>query len=498
MRVLVLSLAVLGTFPASLLAQLITNQPATQFVWAGGNATFSVGVSGSGPFTYQWRHNGTNLPQGTISSIVSFINNPSGIAVDAVGNVFITAGDWRVSRVSPNGIMTRIAGNGTYGFSGDGGPATNASMGDPYGICVDPSGNVFIADNNRIRKIDTNGIIATVAGNGTAAFSGDGGPVTNAAFNSPGGIRIDASGNWFVADTGNNRVRKVSAAGIVTTVAGTNQQFYGSYSGDGGAATNAGLNTPFRVAVDDLGNFFIADYGNARIRKVNTNGVISTVAGSTNVTYPGDGGPATNSGLATAIDVALDRFGNLFIAEQSHERIRMVDTNGIITTVAGNGRTGYNGDGGPATNATLWNPTGVAVDFAGNLFIADTFNNRIRKVTPVGGPTLTIYSATNVDAGTYQVVVTSSSGSVTSSIANLNITTAPLIYQSTSDSRGNIALHFISRPGTTNIVLCATSLAPSPIWQAITTNIAGAEGDWQFTDTNAGNFLTRFYRSQTQ
>ncbi len=215
--------------------------------------------------------------------------------MDGIGNLFIAGGDQRIYRVSPKGVMTRIAGTGIYGFSGDGGSATNATIGNPYGICVNPSGNVFITDNNRIRIIDTNGIIATIAGNGSGAFSGDGGPATNAAFNSPGGIRIDTSGNWFVADTGNNRIRKVSVAGTVTSVAGTNQQFFGTYSGDGGAATNAGLNTPFRVATDVVGNFFIADYGNNRIRKVNTNGVITTVAGSTNVTSLGDGGPATNS-----------------------------------------------------------------------------------------------------------------------------------------------------------------------------------------------------------
>ncbi|MEJ0091470.1 MAG: hypothetical protein WDM80_17210 [Limisphaerales bacterium] len=196
--------------------------------------------------------------------------------------------------------------------------------------------------------------------------------------------------------------------------------------------------------------------------------------------------------------MTLDSFGNLFIADVNHGRVRRIDTNGIITTVAGNGLTGYNGDGGSATNATLWNPTGVAVDFAGNLFIADTFNNRIRKVTPVGERALTIYKSTNVDVGNYQVVVTGSSGSVTSSVANLIITTVPLIYRATSDSLGNIALSFISQPGTTNIVQCATSIALPPAWQAISTNTAGADGYWQFTDTNAGNFLTRFYRSQTQ
>ena len=282
-------------------------------------------------------------------------------------------------RDHPYGIITTVAGNGRAFYSGDGGAATNAAWEDPFGVAVDASGNLFIVDsfNNRICKVGTDGIITTLAGNGIPGYSGDGGGATNAELNYPSGVAVDASGNLFIADTGNYRIREVRTNGIITTVAGNGTR---GYSGDGGPATKAELDNPTGVAVDASGNLFIADSGNDRIREVGTNGIITTVAGNGTYGYSGDGGPATNAELWNPDGVAVDASGNLFIADQDNNRIREVGTNGIITTVAGNGTNGYSGDGGAATSAELSLAHGVAVDASGNLFIADSENSRIREV----------------------------------------------------------------------------------------------------------------------
>jgi uncharacterized protein (TIGR03437 family) len=296
-----------------------------------------------------------------------------------------------------SGIITTVAGNGAQTSSGDGGPATSASLA-PWGVAVDASGSLFIADpfNNRIRKVSASGIITTVAGNGTQGFSGDGGPAISAFLNNPEGVAVDASGNLFIADSGNSRIRKVSASGIITTVAGNGSGSFASHPGDGGPATSVPL-SPFGVAVDASGNLFIADSGNGRIRKVSASGIITTVAGGGNGSFSGDGGPATSASLQGPFGVTVDASANLFIADSLNNRIRKVSASGIITTVAGSGSVdvftpqagwsrngGFSGDGGPATSALLNNPMGVAVDASGNLFIADSFNNRIRKVSASG------------------------------------------------------------------------------------------------------------------
>jgi sugar lactone lactonase YvrE len=424
---------------------------------------------------------------------------PDDVAVDASGNLFIAdEGNSRIRKVSTNGIITTVVGNGTPAYAGDGGAATNAELCYPECVAVNAFGCLFIADsgNYRIRKVDTNGVIMTVAGNGAWGYSGDGGAATNASLDSPYGVEVDASGNLFIADEGDGRIRKVSTNGIITTVAGNGTN---GYSGDGGAATNASLYAPAGVALDASGNLFIADYFNDRIRKVSTNGIITTVAGNGTGGYSGDGGAATNAELNYPRGVALDAFGNLFIADAINQRIRKVSTNGIITTVAGNGTYGfYSGDGGPATNAGLRSPSGVAVDAFGNLFIADAGNNCIRKVTDTQGPVLALNNASAANAGSYQVVVTGPGGSVTSSVANLTVAASPLIYKTVRNSGGSMTLNFVSQPGSTNEVLCATNLSPPVLWQPISTNMAGLDGDWQFTDTNAAGYRERFYRSLMQ
>ena len=311
--------------------------------------------------------------------------HPKGIAVDSEGNIyFANSSNHRIQKVDTGGIITTVAGNGNYGFSGDGGPAVNARINNPIGVTVDSKGNIFIADgyNRRIRRVDISGIITTVAGNGDAGFSGDGGPAVDASLYLPQTVAVDSEGNIFIADGHNRRIRKVDTSGIITTVAGNENQ---GFSGDGGPAVDASLYNPFGVAVDSKGNIFIADEFNNRIRKVDTSGIITTVAGNGNQGFSGDNGPAVDARLYYPLSVAVDSEGNIFIADYLNNRIRKVDTSGIITTVAGNGNQGFSGDGGPAVDASLYNPFGVAVDSAGNLFVADEFNNRIRKV---GGPAI--------------------------------------------------------------------------------------------------------------
>ena len=334
---------------------------------------------------------------------------PTGIAVDSSGNLFVAdGGNSRVRRVdNATQVIATVAGNGTLSFSGDDGPAASAELEFPLGAAVDSRGNLFIADtyNNRIRRVDAaSGKIGTVAGNGYRDFSnplygyggysGDGGPGTSATLNLPWSVAVDGTGNLFIADILNDRVRRVDAATqVITTVAGGLDCGPScSFSGDGAAATGATLHRPQGVAIDDAGNLFIADTFNARIRRVDAvTQVITTVAGSRAACsqfgdFSGDGGPSTSAVLNCPSGVAVDSAGNLFIADTGNVRIRRVDAaTGVITTIAGScpnpskGCGGYSGDGGPATSAQL-EPISVAVDRAGNLFIAETGNVRIRRV----------------------------------------------------------------------------------------------------------------------
>jgi uncharacterized protein (TIGR03437 family) len=312
------------------------------------------------------------------------LKSPRGVAVDAAGSLYIADSlNNRIRKVSANGIITTAAGRGNATFSGDGGPATSASLDYPHGVAVDAAGNVYIADtnNNRIRKVSTAGTISTIAGNGDFAFSGDGGPATNASLANPTGVALEASGNLYIADVFSWRIRKVTPAGTITTMGGNG---LAKFSGDGGPATAASLCVPWGLALDAIGNLHIADNCNSRIRKVGPSGIISTVAGNGAQGSSGDGGPATSASISGAAGVAFDSAGNLYIAELNSPRIRKVNATGTISTVAGNGAVAFSGDGGPATSASIKYPYGVAVDSAGNLYVADALNARIRRVTPGG------------------------------------------------------------------------------------------------------------------
>jgi uncharacterized protein (TIGR03437 family) len=333
----------------------------------------------------------------------ALLNQPASVVVDASGNLFIAdTANSRIREVSPSGIITTVAGTGCCGYSGDGQQATSASLDQPQGVAVDASGNIYIADtaNSVIRKVAAGtGIITTIAGKyGLIGEYGDGGPANQSILWYPTGVAVDAAGDVFIADTVNNVIREISASsGNISIVAGGKPVIAcggdQGFSGDGGPATSAELYLPTGGFVDSSGNLFIADRGNNRIRKVSTSGTITTVAGNGSEGATGDNGPATAAELYGPTSVAVDASGDIFIAVTQSNRIREVSAgSGIVTTVAGDGLAKFFGDGGSPTNAALNQPQGVAVDASGDIFIADTVNNRIREVSASTAPAPSITS----------------------------------------------------------------------------------------------------------
>lgn len=353
--------------------------------------------------------------------------------------------------------INTYAGNRSAGFSGDGGAPTSAQLNLPLGLALDSSGNLYIVDslNQRVRKI-SGGNISTVAGNGTAGYSGDGAAATSAEMLNPSGVAVDSSGNIYIADTSNHVIRMVNSGGTISTFAGTN---VGGYSGDGGAANLAQLDLPTGVAVDKSGNVFIADSGNNVIREVSggniktvvgtvpgqflndpesvlvdssgnlfiseqsgyriskfSNGTLTVLAGNGNIGFSGDNGPGTEASLDEPTGIALDSKGYLYICDTINSRIRKLSPEGIITTIAGLGNPGYFGDGGPATNSLLFFPRGIVVDASGNVYIADTDNNIIRELKPVT-PAINAGGVVNAASFTAQV-----SPGALASIFGLNFT----------------------------------------------------------------------------
>lgn len=340
--------------------------------------------------------------------------------ISRIGLVFLVLAQLSLSGSAQPGVISTVAGNGTEGFGGDGGPAILAALNKPVGVAVDLAGNLYIAEEyGRVRKVTSDGVISTVAGNGSTGFSGDGGPAISAQLANPAGIDVDSAGNLYIADFNNRRIRKVTPEGMISTVAG------GGVGGDGGPATSAGLLGTIDVAVDRTGNFYFSesagwDSDHDSVRKVTSEGVISTVVGQ-ETQIPGDGGPfqlylvgslaadfagnlyiadskrvykvsadGTVRAVATSTQlpsgIALDWAGNLYISEIGNNRVRKVTPDGVISTVAGSGKPGFSGDGGPATSAQLDGPTAIAVDSMGNLYILDSGNYRIRKVETTQTP----------------------------------------------------------------------------------------------------------------
>ena len=335
---------------------------------------------------------------------------PFDVAVDAGGNLYISdQANSLIRKVSTTGIISTFAGTGAASFGGNGGPATAAQIDFPQGLAIDATGNMYIADgdNDYIRKINTSGVISSIAGNGSGGNTGDGGQATAAELSFPTGVAVDGSGNIYIADKENNSIRRVNASGIISTMAGTG---VAGYSGDGGAATAAKLNNPSGVVVDAAGNVYIGDKINNRVRKVTPSGNITTIAGNGTAAFGGDSGPATAAQLSSPEGLAIDATGNIYVADAGNNRIRKITSGGIISTIAGSGTAGAGGDAGPATDAQLNGPSGVAIDGPGNIYIADQINNRIRIIPRPGSG---IKGLSNVASSFVQVIPNPSNGSFT-------------------------------------------------------------------------------------
>ena len=326
--------------------------------------------------------------------------SPRGVVFDASGNLYVS--DYlnhRIRRITTNGIITTIAGTGDTSYNGDGIAATNASLNCPNGLAMDLQGRLYIADqsHHRIRCIGAGGNITTVAGTGIAGFSGDGNAATNACLDSAADIAFDAQGNLFIADQGNGRIRKVDINGIITTVAGDGTL---AFNGDGLAATSSAINRPIGVTVSRQGVLYISECDGHRIRKVGPDGIMRNVAGVEWSGYNGDGIDATSAALNYPCGMKLDDLGNLYFTDAKNNRVRKVDTNGIITTVAGSGVYAFGGDDGPADNARLAFPSNLAFDRDGNLYVSDSGNNRVRAIGGVSGGWILAGTPASSDIGT--------------------------------------------------------------------------------------------------
>jgi sugar lactone lactonase YvrE len=356
----------------------------------------------------------SGLGDGGLATLAS-IGYTAGITIDKTGNLYIAdQNSHRIRKVDlGTGIITTIAGTGVAGNSGDGFLATLAELNTPSFVCVDVNNNIFISDvlNRIIRKIDiATGIISTFAGNGLMASSGDGGSALLASFITPVGINFDKFGNLYIADMGAHNIRKIDVAGNISTFAGNGTP---GFSGDDNLAVTANLNTPRDIGIDTNGNVYIADGNNNRIRKVTiSTGIITTVAGNISGGYTGDEISATSSGLSAPWGVDFDSENTMYIADRSNHRIRKVNSLGIISTVAGIGTNGFSGDFGLATTAQLSGPQGVITDQCNNLYIADQNNRRIRKVTfnSPSTPTITLGGITTATVGATVTVNATVSG----------------------------------------------------------------------------------------
>ncbi len=378
------------------------------------------------------------------------INAPSGITVTSGGVMyFCDQANNRVRKVSTGGIISTVAGNGTPGAAGDGGQATAANLDNPMGVAVDGSGNVYIADYNnaKVRKVSTSGIITTLTGNGSPGYSADGTTAAAAAISKPTGIAVDGSGNVYIAEQNNHIIRKISTTGYISTVAGNRSA---SFSGDGGAATAASISYPVGVCFDASGNMIIVDNGNGRIRKVSTAGIISTIAGNGSSGFSGDGGAATAASFNNMSSAAFDASGNLLISDQNNYRIRKVTTSGTISTIAGTGSGGYTGDGGAATACTFYRPSGIAV-YSGNIYVTDLGNSAVRLIG-----TATVSHAPSFNGGSSQTL-TVCNGSTTAinslmAITDIDFSQTETWTVTTSPAHGSLTGFSLSAASTGSVV----------------------------------------------
>ncbi len=342
-------------------------------LWSVNNASGQIvtTVSGTGSASFS----GDGSP-----CLTATMNAPVTVVSDAAGNLLITdCSNYRIRKITlATGVISTLAGVGSGGFSGDGGPATAAQVNFASGVWEGPSGNIYLSDrdNHRIRMINTSGTITTVVGTGSPGYTGDGGPATAATLNSPGRVYFDPSGNMYISDRGNYCVRKVNTSGVITTLLGRGSA---GFSGDGGAATSAQINIPYCLTTDASGDFYLADLYNYRVRKVNSSGVVTSPYGTGSATFSGDGGAASSAGIAGPEGLDFDAAGNFYIGCYSDNRIRVINTSGTINTFAGTGSAGFSGDGGPATAASFNLPGGIFVR-RNAMYVADQYNNRIRRI----------------------------------------------------------------------------------------------------------------------
>jgi sugar lactone lactonase YvrE len=444
-------------------------------------------VAGNGGATY----NGDG-----VSATLASIANPFAVAVDAAGNLYIADElHARIRKVDTSGTITTIAGYGVGAYGGDGGSATAAAIDLPMGVAVDSAGDVYIADtgNNRVREISaTSGIITTIAGNGTAGYSGEG-TATAVELNQPIGVAFDAAGNLYIADQGNNRVRKVTGT-TISTVAGTGVS---GFSGDGASATAAQLSAPQGLAFDSAGDLFIADGANNRVRRISATGAITTYAGMGATLVSGDGGSATAAGVPSPFGLAVDARGDVFVADEINNVVREITFDGVITTVAGTGTYGYSGDGGAATLAGLANPTGIAIAGSGRLLIADSQNNVIRGVVFGPAPVVTSAASATGNLGvtfTYQITASNTPTTYFASglPAGLSINTATGLISGNPTVFGNfpVIVHASNGGGTGALTVSMIISGTAPVISSASSYSLGVGGIYAYTIAATNNPTT--------
>jgi trimeric autotransporter adhesin len=475
---------------------------ATLVVSVGVNAQIINTIAGTGAPSFGGDGAAATLAQ---------LSDPSSVKVDAAGNIYIAdRGNHCIRKINTTGTISTIAGTGgTSGFSGDGAAATAALLNTPGSMAIDATGNIYISDygNNKIRKVDAAGIITTIAGGVGSGSSGDGGPATAALLNRPQGINLDAAGNIYFADELNNSIRKITVTtGIISKVAGAGSS---SFSGDGGAATAATLQYPKDVVVDADGNVLIADHSNHRIRKVNTAGIISTIAGGTTFGYSGDGFDATGALIKYPYALTIDNKGNLLFNDQGNNRVRKIFTSGIITSVAGNGSYGFSGDGASCYGADL-STVGITSDATGNIYLAEYGYHRIRKITPAAA---SISGASTICKGNTTSLSSSVSGgswnSYNASIANVdasgNVTghntgISTIGYFTTTDGIAYINVTVNAEPaaiaGTPTVCIAATTslthTASGGTWSSSNASIATVDATGNCSGLAVGSALITY------